>query len=417
MKFHGIAMVGPFVNQKLTAKPDPFVQDRDQGRLIWLTDGTIWYGSIDEWVNFSAGAGDASEVEDMYSDLLRTTFFLNGSYGDFALAPADDDLVASTTMTHNATEKRYDYTVGQNIESTNLFDSETGLTWVDYVLPSVHFEYDTGTPQIEVTSNGGVDWFLVQNNKVFRIPNEQAGTDLRMRFTGNLGGQLYSWGLIYNKDITASCSKYGLTYAKFEANEGQTVFEVNYSTGAVQVFLNGDLLDASDYDSSSGTEIVFYEPLHAGDIVYILSFSTSILDPNIDWSDFIRRDGSVPFIDDQTMNNHFLTDLPDGINDQDAVNVRQLNAVSLNILKAVAMGTWEGDYHAAYTSNTAELITNIDLSFPDNITPTWTAAIVYTYNTEDLPSLVTYSYNGVVTTQTYVFDTNDLPTSMTQVTV
>lgn len=416
MKFHGVTMVGPFVSQKLATKPDPFVQDRDQGRIIWLTDGTIWYGSLTEWVNFASGAGDASEVEDMYSDLLRTTFFMNGSYDAFELDADENDLVASTTMTHDAKEKRYDYTIGQTIESTNLYDVQTGMQWVDYVLPSVHYEYDTGTPQIEVTSNG-VDWFVAQNNKVFRIPNEYAGTDLRMRFTGGGSGELYSWGIIYNKDLGAACTKYGLTYANFEATEGQTLFELDYQPGAITVFLNGDLLDSDDFTATNGEDIIFTTPLHEGDIVYILSFSTSILDPNVDFNDFIRKDGSVIYEASQSMGDNNITDMADGVDDGDAVNVGQLNEVNLNILKAIAMGTWEGDYEVEYTANANELITDIDIWFPTQAAPVWIANVHYVYDSSDLPTTATYTYNGVVTTQTYTFDANDLPTGMTQVTV
>lgn len=424
MKFHGVTMVGPFVCQKLTSKPDPFIQDRDQGRIIWINDGTIWYGSRDEWVNFSSGAGDASEVEDMYSDLLRTTIFLNGSYDAFELDYDENILVESTTMTHNAKEKRYEYTAGEEIISDNLFDSSLSSTvqWVDYVLPSVHYEYDIGYPTIEVSSDGGAHWFVAKNNQITRIPNEYAGQDLRMKFTGGATateqtGELYSWGIMYNKDLNAACSKYGLTYANFEAEEDQTIFELNYVVGAIQVFLNGDLLDTSDYDATTGTEIVFPIGLQAGDIVYVISFSTSILNPNMDFSEFIRRDGSVMFTNSQPMGGNNITNMADGVADDDAATYGQVKELSLDILKAIAMGTWEGDYHAAYTSDPAtDLITNIDISIPDATSPTWTANIVYNY-VNDLPDTVVYSFNGKTVTQTYAFDpATDLPTGMTQVT-
>ena len=76
MKFHGVTMVGPFTNQRMVELPDPWIDERDQGRLVWLTNGTLWYGTDIEFVNFASGSGDASEVEDMYSDLLRTTIFI-----------------------------------------------------------------------------------------------------------------------------------------------------------------------------------------------------------------------------------------------------------------------------------------------------------------------------------------------------
>ena len=329
MKFHGIAMVGPFVNQKYTELP-VFEPSRDQGRLVWLAEGTFWYGSDTEWVNVSSGAGDANEVEDMYSDLLRTTIFLNASFDEFADNTVDDDLVESSNMTHDRKLKYYTYTAGQVITSANLFDSATGLTWVDYILPSVDF-VEGGSPQIEVSSNGGVNWFVAENNKLFRIPTASASTDLRMRFTGAGVGTLNSWGILYNKDLTAACTKYGLTYANFVATEGQTLFEIQYMPGAIQVFLNGGLLDMTDFTATSGTDVVFSPALHDGDIVYIISYSTSILDPNVDFDDFIRHDGQVVYTANQPMGNFILTDLADGVNNNDSVNMGQLGQAVGNV--------------------------------------------------------------------------------------
>lgn len=329
MKFHGITMVGPFVNQKLAAVPT-FDPDRDQGRLVWISDGTLWYGSDTEWVNFSAGAGDANEVEDMYSDLLRTTIFLNGSYDEFAIVEDDNPLVSDTTMTHSAKLKTYTYSAGQYIESGNLYDATTDMEWVDYVLPSVDYVGD-GNSTIQVSSDGGSTWFAADNNQIFRIPNDSAGTDLRMRFTAGGSGTLLSWGIMYNKDLSAACTKYGLTYANFEANEGQTFFELDYVPGAIQIFLNGDLLDTSDYFANSGSDVIFMEPLHEGDIVYILSFSTSVLNPNVDFNDYIRHDGTVVFTNDQSMGDNKLTNVSEGVDPYDAVNKLQLDGVIGNI--------------------------------------------------------------------------------------
>jgi hypothetical protein len=320
MKFHGITMVGPFISQKLSSLPT-FDAARDQGRIVWIVDGTIWYGSDVEWVNFASGDGDASEVEDLYSDLLRTTIFMNASYDGFT----DTSLMTTSTMTHMIKDKLFEYTDGQYIESTNLFDASTGMSYVDYVLVSVDLVGDS-TGIIQVSSNGGVDWFTVGNNKVYRIPSDKVGNDLRLRLIGTGSGSVSSWGVIYNKDLSAACTKYGLTYISFEANEGQTMFEVDHSPFAVQIFVNGVLMDSSDYTSTSDTIITFTEPLHAGDIVYVLTFSTSLLDPNINPNFFLKRDGTTPLTGDQSAGGHKITDLAVGVDANDAVNVSQLQS-------------------------------------------------------------------------------------------
>lgn len=416
MRFHGVAMTGPFVNQKLSSLP-VFDAGRDQARLVWLTNGTLWYGSDIEWVSFGGtGTGDASETEDMYSDLLRTTIFLNASWDGFE----NTNLINSTNMTYNEKYTRLEYTNGQYVESKNLFDALSYATYVDYVMVYVDYISDS-VGQIEVSSNGGTNWSIVTNNKIFRIDSSIAGIDLRVRFTGIGTGTVNSLGVLYNKDLTAACTKYGLTYKRYTAAAGETIFAFNYFPGAIQVFLNGELLDGADYTATTGTEVVFTQPLLAGDIVYLISYSTSILNPDIDLSVFIRHDGSVVYTGDQSMGTKNLIDMADGVDLQDAVTVNQLNNLSsdfnLKILKAIAMGTWEGDYYANYTSNVNELITNIDIYIPNQVSPTWTANITYTYNVNDLPTTVTYTFDGKTVTQTYTFDANDLPDYMTQVTV
>ena len=177
MKFHGITMVGAFINQKIDSLP-VFDPGRDQGRMVWLTDGSLFYGSDIEWVGFG-DEGDASAVEDLYSDLLRTTIFLNASYDEFGNIPENDDLIDSTDMVYTQKTKIYTYTAGQHIQSTNLYDPITDMAFIDYILPSANF-YGTVPPTIEVTSDG-VNWFVVGNNVLLRMPTESAGTDLRMR--------------------------------------------------------------------------------------------------------------------------------------------------------------------------------------------------------------------------------------------
>jgi len=358
MKFHGISMVGPFNNQKLAVLPT-FSPTRDQSRLVWLQDGTLWYGSDVEWVNMG-GSGDANEVEDMYSDLLRTTIFLNASYDEFA----NEDLISTTTMTHDQKEKRYDFAAGQTLESVDLFDSYTGLAFVDYVM--VYVDYiDSGTPTIEVSTDGGSNWYEMENLKVFQIPVVNAGTDVKIKFTGGGTGEVNSWGILYYKDITASCTKYGLTQTNTEALSGQTDFELIYEPGAVQVFLNGFLLDAADYDTTVSGILTLLVPANEGDLVSIVSFSTSVSNEE----DYIRKDGSIAFIGPQSMGNNKLTSVTDGTSSDDAAAFGQIataigpQSMGNNKLTSVTDGTSSDD--AAAFGQIATAIGNISI---DNLT-------------------------------------------------
>jgi len=53
MKFHNIRMVGPFNNEHLASLPT-FDTSKDPGRMVWLNDGSLWYGETDRWVKILA---------------------------------------------------------------------------------------------------------------------------------------------------------------------------------------------------------------------------------------------------------------------------------------------------------------------------------------------------------------------------
>jgi len=54
MKFHNIKMVGPFNNEQLASLPT-FSASRDQSRMVWLNDGSLWYGTQTQWIQIMAG--------------------------------------------------------------------------------------------------------------------------------------------------------------------------------------------------------------------------------------------------------------------------------------------------------------------------------------------------------------------------
>ena len=75
--------------------------------------------------------------------------------------------------------------------------------------------------------------------------------------------------------ILEAAANQGYELNTFTATQGQTTFTMNYDVGMIAVFINGILLDESDYTATSGTEVVLIEAADAGDIVSIPEYSTS----------------------------------------------------------------------------------------------------------------------------------------------
>ena len=70
--------------------------------------------------------------------------------------------------------------------------------------------------------------------------------------------------------ITATGS---YTRTSFTATASQTTFSVTYSVGYIQVYLNGVLLNASDYTASNGTSVVLAVGANSGDIVETIAMT------------------------------------------------------------------------------------------------------------------------------------------------
>jgi hypothetical protein len=123
------------------------------------------------------------------------------------------------------------------------------------------------------------------------------GTDSNVKLNGVSNGQIISYdggnGYWKNTDLTAgtgisisetvngvltiaNTSPLGNAYTRtsFTATAAQTTFTVAYTVGYVEVFVNGVLLNASDYTASNGTSVVLSVACNSGDIVETIAFTT-----------------------------------------------------------------------------------------------------------------------------------------------
>ena len=163
--------------------------------------GSHLYG-IDQALATSGGGGSES---DKYQDLLSDSIYMNCSWDDFLT----DDLVdnVSTDMTWDDANSKYTFTIGEILQSDDLYDSVSAVT-VTECMVSVDYT-DSGTPTIQATADG-TNWETVTDNVIHTFTN--TGTTLKLRFTAGGTGEILSWGVIYNLDSTTA---YGSTPRKY----------------------------------------------------------------------------------------------------------------------------------------------------------------------------------------------------------
>ena len=162
------------------------------GKFIY--DGIIFIDPIGVGTSTGAGEGDVGFEADMYHDLLQRSYYEHSTFNACKEPASSDPLLDNATnMTFDATNDRFDFTTGQILQSTNLYDSEAGLSEITEAM--VFFDYvDGATPTVEMTADG-VNWETVANSVIHQFTD--TGLDLRVRFTGGGTGQIDSFCILY----------------------------------------------------------------------------------------------------------------------------------------------------------------------------------------------------------------------------
>ena len=77
-----------------------------------------------------------------------------------------------------------------------------------------------------------------------------------------------TWKTLTNEDLAIMRTSFD-----YAATEGQTTFNVEYTAGYVDVYVNGVLLSPAEYTASNGTSIVLGEALFVDDVVQIVAYN------------------------------------------------------------------------------------------------------------------------------------------------
>ena len=168
MKFHNIGMVGPFINQKIVSLP-VFDPNRDQGRMVWLTDGTIWYGTLDRWVQFGdkIAAIDAPTGLESITESSKTGWRLIGEsetyHGDIGEKAVDESISLTTSTTIGAVGD-YSHAEGLGTIAQNQSSHSAGMYNIGTSPDTIH---ETG---IGTSDTNRINAFEIYNDGTLTMP-------------------------------------------------------------------------------------------------------------------------------------------------------------------------------------------------------------------------------------------------------
>ena len=192
----------------------------------------------------------------------------NGDYVDTWNVPVNADFnvvdaAFGATISYNATAGSQTLTSGvsDTYSYIPLFVKITGAisAAVTYTIPSgvggTWILYNTTTDasggpwSVTFASAGGGANVVIPRNTLITIVSD--------------GTNVYT---------TSSATSNSYSRTNYTASAAQTTFTISYTPGRLDVYVNGVLLDPSDYTASNGTTVVLGVACNAGDLVSIMTY-------------------------------------------------------------------------------------------------------------------------------------------------
>ena len=238
-----------------------------------LSQGAIAYGTLG-YSDTNIYASFTSSVNSYNQLVVQNTN--NGSSASANLI-VSNNLGTSTTYfgEFGMNSSGFTGTGAFNAANTVYLDATTAdLAIGTTTANSVHFVVNSSTTD-SITINGSTGLVSFPGTGAVTLPvgttaQEPTGVSGMLRFNSTTssfeGYNGTSWGSIG-----------GGTYARttFTATGGQTSFSATYTVGFVQVYLNGVLLNPSDYTATSGTSVILAVAAASGDLVDVIATASA----------------------------------------------------------------------------------------------------------------------------------------------
>jgi hypothetical protein len=173
-----------------------------------------------------------------------------------------NDVDTSTVGPENGQALVWDGTswIPGTVESGNIAYTKTTFTATE---GQTEFSVAYSVEQVEVYRNG----FLLDISDYVATN----GTSITLNAAATLGDVVTV--VAFNTVNLVDMESVSITNVEFVATEGQTVFPVEYTSGKVEVLVEGLQLLSSEYDSISGTEIVLNVGVSAGTNVVVRTYA------------------------------------------------------------------------------------------------------------------------------------------------
>jgi hypothetical protein len=245
------------------------------------TQGIIGYtGSAGTGSGGSAGngyTGSQGIPGTLASGQVTNTFTGTGSNTEFTLTVAPVSIDATIVNIDGVMQQRSTYTVSGytlTLDQALLVDEVMEVTVTTYGTTNFVTRTYTGngtTANYTVTNGTTVDGVIVTENGVVQTPTTDytiSGNTLTF-VTAPVAGTA-----IGIREIPASSVGGTAVYSRSSAvaTAGQTNFAVAYTAGYLQVYLNGVLLNATDYVATTGATVVLDEAAAAGDLLEFITY-------------------------------------------------------------------------------------------------------------------------------------------------
>ena len=224
------------------------------------------------------GSQGAPGVLAMASGQVTNTFTGTGSNTAFTLTVAPISIDATIVNIDGVIQQRSTYTVSGftlTLDQALLSGETMEVTVTTYGATNFvtrNYTANGSTTNYAVTAGVTADGIIVTENGVVQTP----GTDYTVSgSTLTFAGAPDAGIAIGIREIPSSSVGGTAVYSRSSATatSGQTSFAVAYTVGYLQVYLNGVLLNATDYVATTGATVVLDEPAAVGDLIEFITYN------------------------------------------------------------------------------------------------------------------------------------------------